>query len=439
MERDIAVWKDYLSTHGELTDDDIDELEDHLRITIADLEKNGLTGEEAFIIGVQRTGKLSSVAAEFSKAHGRRLWKQLFREPVDHTEAVFVAVLAIAAGLLSRLPEVFGIKLSGGDEFFYLRNLSFFVIPAIAGFFIWKYPGRTIQTIFFFTICAATAVLINTYPAYSSKSFDILIGIHVPIILWITSGFIYTGSKWNNPDRGMDFIRFSGETFIYLVLILCGGGVFVLAADLLFTAIEVDARVVLFEYVAVIGGCAAPVVAAHLAASKRNIIENMAPVLARVFSPLFLLLFIVFIVVMIATGGILAVERDILIGFDLLLALVFGMALYTISARDERSKPGFSDYLQAALIIAALIVDVIALAAILSRIGDFGFSPNKTAALGENIILCINLAVSGALYLRFFKRREGFRSLLVWQSAFLPVFAVWAAVVALLFPHVFHI
>ena len=35
------------------------------------------------------------------------------------------------------------------------------------------------------------------------------------------------------------------------------------------------------------------------------------------------------------------------------------------------------------------------------------------------------------------RRREGFRSLLVWQTRFLPVFAVWAGIAAFLFPVIF--
>ena len=444
MERDISAWKEYLRTHGELSEEDIVELEDHLRGLIADLHTKGLSDEEAFIIGVRRTGQVSSVAAEFSKVHGRALWKQLFVDPADpadlkrgRRETVLVILLALLAGALSRIPEILGIELFGEGVFFYIRNLSFLILPTAVCYFIWKYMSRSIHAIIFFALALGSAVLANVYPAYAAGSFDMLIGIHVPMLLWLAAGVVYAGPAWRSADGRMDFVRFSGETFIYLILILCGGGVLVATAGLLFEAIELNTDIVLRNYVAVIGGCAAPVVAVYLASSKRNIIENMAPVLARIFSPLFLVLMIAFIVVMTATGSVLTVERDILIGFDLLLALVLGMVLYTISARDEKKGPGLNDYLQAALIVAALVVDVIALVAVLARIRDYGFTPNKTAALGENVILLVNLAVSGALYFTFFKKKEGFRSLTLWQTRFLPVVALWAAAVAFLFPVVF--
>ncbi len=38
-------------------------------------------------------------------------------------------------------------------------------------------------------------------------------------------GTVYAGGRWSQVDGRMDFIRFSGEQFIYYVLIALGGGV----------------------------------------------------------------------------------------------------------------------------------------------------------------------------------------------------------------------
>ena len=60
------------------------------------------------------------------------------------------------------------------------------------------------------------------------------------------------------------------------------------------------------------------------------------------FTPLFTALLIVFLATMIWTGSGIDVEREVLIGFDLLLVLVLGLLLYSISARDPQAKPGSS-------------------------------------------------------------------------------------------------
>ena len=149
------------------------------------------------------------------------------------------------------------------------------------------------------------------------------------------------------------------------------------------------------------------------------------------------LLLLAFLVIMIWTGSAIEVEREVLIAFDLLLVLVLGLLLYAISARDPLAPPGAFDVLQLVLLVAALLVDAVALWAIASRISAFGFSPNKVAALGENLVLLVNLTWSAFLYLRFLKRRTSFASLERWQTAYLPVYAIWAWAVVALFPILF--
>jgi hypothetical protein len=110
---------------------------------------------------------------------------------------------------------------------------------------------------------------------------------------------------------------------------------------------------------------------------------------------------------------------------------------YAISARDPQQEPGLFDGLQLLLVVCALLVDALALWAIVARISEFGFSPNKVAALGENLILVVNLTWSAVLYAKFLLRQVGFTPLERWQTAYLPVYAIWALVVVVIFPLVF--
>ena len=59
------------------------------------------------------------------------------------------------------------------------------------------------------------------------------------------------------------------------------------------------------------------------------------------------------------------------------------------------------------------------------------------AALSVNVILLVNLAWSAVLYLRVLRGRGSFASLERWQTDYLWVYAVWAAVVVIAFPPVF--
>ena len=146
----------------------------------------------------------------------------------------------------------------------------------------------------------------------------------------------------------------------------------------------------------------------------------MAPVLTLIFTPLFTLMLLAFLATMAWTGSGIVVGREVLIGFDLLLALVAGLVLYAISARDPQKAPGFFDALQLLLVVCALVVDAIALWAIAARISEFGFSPNKVAALGENLILLVTLGWSAVLYARFLAGRVGVTALERWQTRTSP-------------------
>jgi hypothetical protein len=124
--------------------------------------------------------------------------------------------------------------------------------------------------------------------------------------------------------------------------------------------------------------------------------------------------------------------------FDLLLVVVLGLLLYAISARDSASPPGMFDRVQLALVVSAMLIDAIVLFAIVSRITEWGFTPNKTAALGENLILLTNLAWSAWLLLQFIRGRMRFAALERWQTGYVSVYAVWAWTVVLVFPLAFE-
>ena len=152
---------------------------------------------------------------------------------------------------------------------------------------------------------------------------------------------------------------------------------------------------------------------------------------------LFTLILLAFLGTMAWTGNPINVKREVLIGFDLLLAVVVGLVLYAASARDPQAAPNLFDALQLLLVASALVVDGVALWAIAARISEFGFTPNRVAALGENLILLVNLTWTAWLYTRFLRRQRSFAILERWQIAYLPVYSIWAALVVVVFPPLF--
>ena len=191
------------------------------------------------------------------------------------------------------------------------------------------------------------------------------------------------------------------------------------------------------DYLLIYGGCAAGLITVYLVEAKKNVVGNFAPILAKIFSPLFLIIMSIFLIVMIFTGKSPFMERNFLIGFDFMLALVLGLVLYVISARDIRQPANMFDYLNLALILAALLIDGVALSAIVFRLSAFGITPNKLAALGENLALLGNLAGLAWLYIGYFRKRFDFIKIIKFQTDYLYVYLIWIAIVAFVFPVVF--
>jgi hypothetical protein len=444
LEGQIAEWRAYMQRRRELHRSDTEELEDHLRNRITELTEAGLKPDEAFLIAVKRMGSLDELSREFAREHSERLWKQLVLPGEPDAPAVarsrrelpVMVLFAVIAALAIKVPALFGQDLSD-DPDFYARNFSLFALPLLAAYFAWQRQvgPRVIGVLAGLFVLGAIAA--NVYPLVDDSQTLVLTAIHLPIALWLVVGLAYTGGDWLSGRRWMDFIRFTGEWFIYYVLISLGGGVLTAFTAGTFNAIGLDAEVFIQQWLVPCGAMAAVIVAAWLVEAKQSVIENMAPVLTRVFTPLFTAALLAFLGALIWTTNGIDVERDALILFDLLLVIVLGLLLYGLSARDLTARPGLFDRLQLALVISALVIDALVLVAITSRISEFGFSANKTAALGENIILLTNLAWSAWLMLGFLRGHSPFARLEHWQTRYVIVYAAWAWAVVFIFPPVF--
>lgn len=445
VEEQIAQWRAYVRRRQGLHGPDVDELEGHLRDQLAALAAAGLAGDEAFLVAVKRMGNLDALSREFARAHSERLWKQLVVAPDAvaasagslRGEFPVVLSLAIAAGAAVKAPELAGVSALGGDEAFYARNASLFVLPLLALYFLWKRGASVTVGLSLAAAFGVAAVFANVYPFEAGAHTEVLTSMHMPITLWLTIGMAYVGGRWFADGGRMDFVRFSGELAIYYVLIAMGGGVLTAFTIMMFESIGLDAEWLAQSWIIPCGAAGAVIIGSWLVEAKQSVIENMAPVLTRLFTPLFTLLLLVFLGTMAWTGNPIDVEREVLIGFDLLLVLVVGLVLYAVSARDPQAPPDFFDRLQLLLVVSALVVDGVALAAIAARISEFGFTPNRVAALGENLILLVNLTWTAWLYASFVGRRGTFAALERWQVAYLPVYSAWAAFVVMAFPPLF--
>ncbi len=447
FEAQIAQWREFILKRRGVVTADADELESHLRDQAADLQASGLSPDEAFLVAVKRLGAQDEISREFARVHSGRLWKQLVLAGTDaptpvaadasRTELWWVIGLAVLAAASFKLPALFGLN-QMDDPAFFARNAALFFLPSLAAYFAWKRraSGRTIAVLV--AAFVAGGVLANAYPVHSGGQTELLSGLHLPIALWLVTGIAYVGGEWRSHPKRMDFIRFTGEWVIYMSLIAIGGGVLAGITAGAFGLFGVDTSTFIVEWLLPCGAMGAAIVAAWLVEAKQGVIENLAPVLTKIFTPLVAVLLIALVVTIPITWTGKPIDRNALIVLDLLLALVLGLVLYSISARDPSEAPGLFDKLQFALVLAALVVDAFVLAGLLGRIGEYGFTANRVAALGENVILLVNLAWAAWLALGFLRRRRTLGATERWQTSYVPVYLAWAVAVVALFPLMFR-
>lgn len=446
LEEQIDLWRCYLVRRQVIHAVDVTELEDHLREQVAGLVRAGLATDEAFLIAVKRMGNLDALSREFAQEHSERLWKQLVVVPSDgdgqkagaRTDALVAFALAVAAAVAIKLPGLFGLELVDENAGFYLRNISILVLPLLTVYFIWKRRVEPVVLLWLAAAFVGAALFANIYPLTPGGHTEALMSLHLPVALWLVLGIAYASNRWREVSGRMDFIRFSGELFIYYVLIAFGGGVLTGFTVMIFNMIGLNLEPFIESWLLPCGAAGTVVIGSWLVEAKQSVIENMVPVLTRLFTPLFAAMLVTFLMALLWTGQGIDIDRNVLIAFDLLLVVVLGLLLYSASARDPQSPPGAFDVAQVVLLASALLADVVALWAISARISEFGASPNRFAALGINLILLVNLAWSVVLYVKFLRGQGTFFNLERWQTDYLPVYAVWATVVVVIFPPLFR-
>ncbi len=445
----VREWTDALRSRGAFRAEDIVELESHLRDEIDALAKTGLSGEEAFLVAEHRVGRPEALAAEYAKVHGEPWRGMAFDTLTDadrgraRRDLVLAGVLALAAALLAQVPRLFGAELFTNEPpVAWLRNFSLFFMPLAAVFYAVRGRARPGLLAVAAGLFAAGGLLVNLYPWPASGSTALpqtllLASLHLPVMLWLIVALVYTAERWREDGARMDFLRATGEAFIYGTLILCGGAVLTLFTQLIFAALGIEIMEPYLRTVGIGGVVAAPVVAVFLVSAKKSIVENIAPVLSRIFTPLFLATMLAFLASMAVLRKSPFDERDTLLAVNVMLILVLALVIYNLTARRSADRRTVMDWLNLALIACAAAVDAVALASIAGRILSFGWSPNRAALLGMNLVLLVDLAGLAVTTVRFLAGRTPFAAIERWQARYLPVLFAWSTAVVAVFPPLF--
>ena len=343
----------------------------------------------------------------------------------------WVIALSLIAGTLVKLPDFLALL---NDDRFYSRNVAGILAGALILFFcIFRpCPKKTVRALAILGL--GSLLYLNLLPDNPRSDTLVLSCLHTPFFLWSLLGVAFLGGAWKNLPGRMDFIRYNGELLIYSTIILIGGMVLTGLTFALFSLIHLSIEEWYLKNVVVYGAVAAPIVATWIVERIVGTRFKIAPMLAKIFTPLFLLTAIAYLVAMGVQHKSPFTDRDFLIAFNGLLVVVLGLCVFSISERGPQESPGVTDFMNMGLVSITLLIDLIALSAILFRLSSYGFSPNRLAVLGGNLLAFCHLAGIFYRYARFARNKAPFESLGNWIAGYIPVYTIWSVIVAIAFP-----
>lgn len=363
-----------------------------------------------------------------------------YASPQVRTRDVLILIaVCTLIGCLIKLPAVFGF--SPDRLFFYERNaglilffgLSLFTL-ATARSWTWKELCLTLL------IFLGSALFINRLPIEKGENASVVLAcLHLPLMLWCLYGLIYTGFDVRNIEKRMNYIRFSGDLLLLTALILMAGVLLTGMTLALFSVIDMEIDTFYTEYVVLIGAFLTPIVASYLLRLYPSLLQKVASLLSTLFTPLVLMTLVLFLISMVATGKDPYGDRGFLLVFNLMLLAVVALIVFSVSKTTVKPGKCYFFFVLFALSLVALLVNVTALSAIVYRLGAFGFSPNRVAVLGSNLLLFGNLLITTFDVFQVAFKGSDFVRVERTVARYLPAYAGWTVLVVFGFPFIFNL
>jgi len=348
-------------------------------------------------------------------------------------ELIFVLIAAVVAGLIAKMPAYTGI----GEEFFYSRNIGFIVFPALIAYFTWKNNFSLSKWIILALISLVSLLFINLFPNNLQSDTLTLSCIHLLLFLWSAFGYSYVGEIRNTHKR-LDFLRFNGDFVVMSTLILIAGGITTGITIGLFSLIGYEIGTFYFENVVVLGLAAVPLVATYLTQTNPQLVSKVSPVIARIFSPIVLVMLVIYLGAIFYSGKDPYNDREFLLLFNVLLIGVMALIFFSVAEASNTEKSKTEKYILFLLSLVTIVVNGIALSAILFRISEMGLTPNRLAVLGTNILILINLMLVTVKLYGVLAQKKDIVTVGSQIAVFLPIYTLWTIFITFILPFLFN-
>jgi hypothetical protein len=349
-------------------------------------------------------------------------------------ELTFVIAISIVAGLIAKIPEFMEIK----ADYFYPRNFGFIVFPLLTAYFSWRQKNQFKKILISGFAILFSIIFINLLPDNSKSDTLVLACIHLPLFLWAVLGFAFLGDNSGNNHKRLEFLRYNGDLIVMTSIILIAGGIMTGITLGLFSLIKLEISEFYFKYIVVSGLAASPIVGTYLVQTNPQLVNKVSPVIAKVFTPLLLLTLVIYLFAVVWTGKDPYNDREFLLIFNVLLIGVMAIILFSIAENSKNSESKIGTILLIALSLVTIIVNCIALSAILFRISEWGITPNRLAVLGGNALILTNLLSVSYRLFKMTRERNEIENVERSIATFLPIYGIWTIIVTFVFPIIFN-
>jgi len=348
-------------------------------------------------------------------------------------ELLFVIIASLTAGVIAKLPAL----LSVTEAFFYPRNIGFIVFPVLSAYFAWKNKLSAGKITLIAGTTLAGLLFINFLPDVKKSDTLILSCIHLLLFLWSILGFAFVGEIKKNDEKRLGYLKYNGDLVVITTLILIAGAIMSAVTVGLFSLIGFKIEKVYFEYVGIFGLAAAPIVGTYLTLTNPHLVGKVSPVIAKIFSPLVLVMLLIYLAAMVYSGKDPYNDREFLLIFNALLIGVMAIIFFSVAEISKKTKSHAEIWILFLLSVVTLIVNGIAISAILFRISEWGITPNRAAVLGGNTLIIINLLLVTIQLFRVLLKKANIAGVGKVIAFYLPIYFLWTIIVTFIFPLIF--
>ncbi|MBC7125487.1 MAG: DUF4153 domain-containing protein, partial [Bacteroidales bacterium] len=300
-----------------------------------------------------------------------------------------------------------------------LKNINLKKTAAIVGFFI------------------ISAIYVNVLPKTESSSTT-LIYLHLPILLWFIFGIVFSEFELKNNEKRIEFIKYNGDLAVLFGIFAIAGMILTAFTIGLFSAIGINVEKIYFELIVIPGVVSVPIICTYLINKFEYLSNKIVTIVANIFSPLILITLIIYLISIIAKGSNPFINRDFLIIFNAMLIGVVALVIFSISERVNNSTNNYYTIIFTALSTIALLINVVALLAILYRITEYGITPNRLAVTGSNLLFFTHLILILTNLLRVIQKKQHLTIIEQVTAKFLPYYGLWLIFVVFILPLIFN-